>query len=173
MLPVYLSLWVHVQVQISHYLHICIIYPHFCLTRCPLTFQSEHVHVPPPPSVNLVAMALSLELNSERYVQLLEKLIGESEFLQNNPPQFIPHEDRYAHGRTIIGGFHFPTTNVKLWISLLDSIYIYSDNKLTISKVHVCLQYLASVFVWGITEVIFNVIRSILNPWSGRGRMSS
>ena len=40
-------------------------------------------------------MALNLELNSERYVQLLEKLIGESEFLQNNPPRFIPQEDRY------------------------------------------------------------------------------
>jgi acetylornithine deacetylase len=39
-------------------------------------------------------MALNLELNSERYVQLLEKLIGETEFLQNNPPRFVPQEDR-------------------------------------------------------------------------------
>ena len=42
----------------------------------------------------VVAMALNLELNSERYVQLLEKLIGESEFLQNNPPRFVPQEDK-------------------------------------------------------------------------------
>ena len=39
-------------------------------------------------------MALNLELNPERYVQLLEKLIGETEFLQNNPPRFVPKEDR-------------------------------------------------------------------------------
>ena len=42
-----------------------------------------------------VAMALNLELNSERYISLLEKLIGETEFLQNNPPLYIPQEDRY------------------------------------------------------------------------------
>ena len=41
-------------------------------------------------------MALNLELNSERYIQLLEKLIGESEFLQNNPPRFIAQEDRFG-----------------------------------------------------------------------------
>ena len=46
------------------------------------------------PLVLCVAMALNLELNSERYVQLLEKLIGETEFLQNNPPRFVPQEDR-------------------------------------------------------------------------------
>ena len=38
---------------------------------------------------------LQLELNSERYVELLRKLIGETEYLQNNPPRFIPREDRY------------------------------------------------------------------------------
>ena len=41
-----------------------------------------------------VAMALNLELNSERYVALLTNLIGESEFLQNNPPRFVPQEDK-------------------------------------------------------------------------------
>ena len=44
-------------------------------------------------------MALNLELDSERYVQLLEKLIGETEFLQNNPPRFVPEEDRCEGGR--------------------------------------------------------------------------
>ena len=47
-----------------------------------------------PPSVCKVAMALNLELNSERFLKLLEKLIGESEFLQNNPPRYVPQEDR-------------------------------------------------------------------------------
>ena len=39
--------------------------------------------------------AIQLELNSERYVELLRKLIRETEYLQNNPPRFIPQEDRY------------------------------------------------------------------------------
>ena len=34
------------------------------------------------------------ELNSERYVALVEKLIGETEHLQDNPPKFVPQEDR-------------------------------------------------------------------------------
>ena len=43
-------------------------------------------------------MALSsLELNGDRYVSLMHKLIGEVEFLQNNPPKFIPQEDRYDY----------------------------------------------------------------------------
>ena len=42
-------------------------------------------------------MALDLELNKDRYVKLLEKLIGEVEFLQNNPPRFVPQEDRRVH----------------------------------------------------------------------------
>ena len=36
-----------------------------------------------------------LSLNKDRYVALLEKLIGETEFLQDSPPKFIPQEDRY------------------------------------------------------------------------------
>ena len=40
-------------------------------------------------------MALAkLSLNGGRYVALLEKLIGETKFLQDNPPKFIPQEDR-------------------------------------------------------------------------------
>lgn len=36
-----------------------------------------------------------LELNEPRFLALLENLIGESEFLQNSPPQgLIPKEDR-------------------------------------------------------------------------------
>ena len=38
--------------------------------------------------------ALGLDLNTERYVELMRKLIGEVEHLQNNPPRFIPEEDR-------------------------------------------------------------------------------
>ena len=37
---------------------------------------------------------LGLELNCTRYVELLEKLIGVSETLQNNPPRFVPTEDK-------------------------------------------------------------------------------
>lgn len=71
-------------------LHVCV---YSVVQMCLLS------HFPPlilhPSSHSSVAMALNLELNSDRYVSLLEKLIGESEFLQNNPPQFIPQEDRY------------------------------------------------------------------------------
>ena len=44
----------------------------------------------------LPKMALSgFALQQDRYVALLEKLIGESEFLQDNPPKFVPQENRY------------------------------------------------------------------------------
>jgi len=39
-------------------------------------------------------MTLRLNLDRDRYVSLLEKLIGETEFLQDSPPKFIPQEDR-------------------------------------------------------------------------------
>lgn len=39
-----------------------------------------------------------LELNEGRFMSLLEKLIGESEFLQNSPPQgLIPCEDKASN----------------------------------------------------------------------------
>lgn len=38
-----------------------------------------------------------MELNEERFVTLLEKLIGEVEYLQNNPPKLIPEEDRVVN----------------------------------------------------------------------------
>lgn len=42
-----------------------------------------------------IVMACSkLSLNKERFVSLLGKLIGESEHLQDNPPKFVPEEDR-------------------------------------------------------------------------------
>ncbi|XP_004148485.1 acetylornithine deacetylase [Cucumis sativus] len=34
------------------------------------------------------------ELNRDSYISLLSKLIGESEFVQNNPPHLIPQEDK-------------------------------------------------------------------------------
>lgn len=34
------------------------------------------------------------DLNKESFVSLLSKLIGESKFVQNNPPELIPEEDR-------------------------------------------------------------------------------
>ena len=40
-------------------------------------------------------MALAgFSLKKDRYVALLEKLIGETEFLQNSPPKFVPQEDK-------------------------------------------------------------------------------
>ena len=40
-------------------------------------------------------MALSgFSLNKDRYLGLLEKLIGETEFLQDNPPKLVPQEDK-------------------------------------------------------------------------------
>ena len=47
-------------------------------------------------------MALSgFSLKMDRYAALLEKLIGETKFLQDNPPKFVPQEaqvTRYAQG---------------------------------------------------------------------------
>lgn len=34
------------------------------------------------------------DLNTDSFVKLLSKLIGESEYVQNNPPDLIPEEDR-------------------------------------------------------------------------------
>ena len=46
-------------------------------------------------AVSCVAMALDgLSLDVERYGALMEKLIGETEFLQDNPPKFVPEENR-------------------------------------------------------------------------------
>ena len=42
-------------------------------------------------------MSLGLGFNRQRYVGLLSKLIGETEHLQNNPPKFVPQEDRYTY----------------------------------------------------------------------------
>jgi len=39
-------------------------------------------------------MSLEIGFNEERYVKLLTNLIGESKFLQNNPPRHVPEEDR-------------------------------------------------------------------------------
>ena len=36
----------------------------------------------------------ALSFDRERYVALLAKLIGEAKHLQNNPPDYIPKEDR-------------------------------------------------------------------------------
>eukprot|EP00051_Salpingoeca_urceolata_P026545 m.477694 g.477694 ORF g.477694 m.477694 type:complete len:493 (+) comp20921_c0_seq1:1550-3028(+) len=38
--------------------------------------------------------SVSFELNTERFVSLLTKLIGESKHVQNNPPKHVPEEDR-------------------------------------------------------------------------------
>jgi len=35
-----------------------------------------------------------LELDEGQFLSLLEKLIGESKYLQNNPPELVPVEDR-------------------------------------------------------------------------------
>lgn len=41
-------------------------------------------------------MALHDEMNEDRFLGILEKLIGESKWLQNNPPELVPTEDRAA-----------------------------------------------------------------------------
>ena len=38
---------------------------------------------------------VDLDFDEGRYLKLLTNLIGETEHLQNNPPKFIPEEDRY------------------------------------------------------------------------------
>ncbi len=37
---------------------------------------------------------MEIELNTERFLALLEKFIGESQYVQNMPPQYIPQESR-------------------------------------------------------------------------------
>jgi hypothetical protein len=37
---------------------------------------------------------LKIEMQEGAYLELLEKMIGESEFVQNSPPTLIPEEDR-------------------------------------------------------------------------------
>jgi len=44
--------------------------------------------------VAVVVMALELDFNEGRYVNLLTNLIGETKYLQNNPMKFIPEEDK-------------------------------------------------------------------------------
>ncbi|XP_065912244.1 uncharacterized protein [Dysidea avara] len=39
-------------------------------------------------------MSVELDFNEERYLKLLTKLIGETKYLQDNPPKFVPEEDR-------------------------------------------------------------------------------
>lgn len=39
-------------------------------------------------------MSLDIGFNEERYVKLLTNLIGETKYLQDNPPRFVPEEDR-------------------------------------------------------------------------------
>lgn len=72
-------------------------------------------------------MALNLELNTERYIKLMEKLIGETEFLQNNPPRHVPQEDRYTgRGSTTLWASHHPATHPVLPVAchvLLFSLY--------------------------------------------------
>ena len=40
-------------------------------------------------------MSLDIGFNEERYVKLLTALIGETKHLQDNPPRFVPEEDRF------------------------------------------------------------------------------
>jgi len=40
-------------------------------------------------------MAVELDFNEERFLKLLTNLIGETKYLQDNPPKFVPEENRY------------------------------------------------------------------------------
>ena len=51
-------------------------------------------------------MPLDVGFNEERYVKLLTNLIGETKFLQDNPPRFIPEEDRHAKSSVYISALH-------------------------------------------------------------------
>ena len=61
---------------------------------------NAHAYLEVAPSAQVittsrVGMALTgFSLKKDRYVALLEKLIGETEFLQDNPPKFVPQEDK-------------------------------------------------------------------------------
>ena len=41
-------------------------------------------------------MSVEIGFNEERYVKLLTNLIGETKHLQDNPPRFVPEEDKYV-----------------------------------------------------------------------------
>jgi len=45
--------------------------------------------------LNSAAMSVELDFNEERYMKLLTNLIGETKYLQDNPPKFVPEESRY------------------------------------------------------------------------------
>jgi len=42
-------------------------------------------------------MTVELDFNEERFLKLLANLIGETKYLQDNPPKFIPEENRYHY----------------------------------------------------------------------------
>ena len=39
-------------------------------------------------------MAINLGFDEQRFLKILGNLIGETKELQNNPPRFVPKEDR-------------------------------------------------------------------------------
>jgi len=41
----------------------------------------------------------ALSLNEDRFLEVLRDLVGETEWLQNMPPEHIPQEDRFSHQR--------------------------------------------------------------------------
>ena len=41
-------------------------------------------------SLDTTEMALNIEMNEERFVALLTKLIGEAKHVQNSPPELVP-----------------------------------------------------------------------------------
>lgn len=47
-------------------------------------------------------MSLKLDFNEERYVELLTNLIGETKYLQDKPPRYVPEEDRCAGNKRYI-----------------------------------------------------------------------
>ena len=46
------------------------------------------------PEQVLELLGQSYKLNEQHFIELLSLLIGETEHLQNKPPQFVPEEDR-------------------------------------------------------------------------------
>ena len=41
-------------------------------------------------------MAINIGFDEQRFLKILTDLIGETKYLQNNPPRYVPEEDRSA-----------------------------------------------------------------------------
>jgi hypothetical protein len=67
----------------------------FCLVTLRLRKRASRLRAAQAPKPRpLSGDTLKIKMNESIYLELLEKMIGESEFLQNSPPALVPEEDR-------------------------------------------------------------------------------